>query len=348
MTDSEIMLAAGGRQLMLGDEEVWWFGYIPADDRASELVEWIFDDEASDLSSVEAKATEFNDTLPDFKLDGTLADSEKAFLWETWKHPKVIEATDGSLYTGVHQITGSCVGAGGGNAVFTLAAVEVARLGDMEAALVPFWLLPYGRSRMHSGINGRGDGSTGFGFAKAITNDGVIPANLDRLPKYSRSDGLIWGREAELAWSDGRRIEQSWLDKAKVHLVKSAARIRSADEGRDAIRAGYPVGWCGMWGGLMQCEVKGTPQVLMNRRRGQWAHQQSCHGWWDHPTLGEIFYILNQWGMDAHGRDPAGGPAGGYWISKQDFEWQCRNGECYVFSQFDGFPAPDYEIPWVF
>lgn len=238
----------------------------------------------------------------------------------------------------------NCVGAGGGNTVFSLAAIEVVRLKDPEEALVPFWPLPYGRSRHHAGMRGRGEGSLGSTFAQAMREDGIVPANLEGLPKFEDSDGLTLTKNIELEWSDGAAISSNWLEKARKHLVKTTAPCRSADDLREALRNYYPCSFAGDWGGLMQCPVTGNPPVLLNRRSGSWGHQQSAHGWWNHPELGEIFYIMNQWGQDTHGRCPTGAPPGGYWIKKADADYQCRKGEVFAFSQFTGFPAQ--KIDW--
>jgi hypothetical protein len=35
------------------------------------------------------------------------------------------------------------------------------------------------------------------------------------------------------------------------------------------------------------------------------------------------------------------------WIKAADVDWICRD-EVFAFSQFDGFPAPAYDIPGIF
>ena len=65
----------------------------------------------------------------------------------------------------------------------------------------------------------------------------------------------------------------------------------------------------------------------------------SLQAYWNHPTLGEIFYILNSWGPRTHGTDPAGGPPGGFWVKKSEIDYITRQGDSFAFSQFDGFPA---------
>jgi hypothetical protein len=85
----------------------------------------------------------------------------------------------------------------------------------------------------------------------------------------------------------------------------------------------------------------------VGRRQGQWSHQMSIDAWLKHPKLGDLFWLMNQWGQDAHGKDPFGGPPGGVWITAADVDFICRD-EVFAFSQFDGFPAPDWDVPWLF
>jgi hypothetical protein len=272
-------------------------------------------------------------TLPDFAIIGKSSNENatKVYLWETWS-----KAFPGG-YPGIRQVTGSCVGAGGGNALFTLACCDVVRRGDPERVEIPFWLLPYGKSRELAGLRGRGEGSWGTTFARAVREIGHIPANTEGLPRFDNNNGLVWGRETEYTWSDGSKIERRWLDLSRPHLVKTTSKCRSTDDVREAIKNGYPVTIASNWGGLMQCPVEHGR--LMNRRRGTWMHQMSIHGWEDHPQLGEIWYVLNQWGLNAHGTCPSGAPRGGFWIGRRDLAEIVSQGETFAFSEFDGFPA---------
>jgi len=302
----------------LGPNDVLLAGWIPPEDRDS-----VADKENENWAQ----------TLPDFQIigKGPNENANKVYLWETWKRAFP------QGYPGIRQVTGSCVGAGGGNALFTLACCDIVLRNDPEQAHVPNWLLPYGKSREFAGLRGRGEGSWGTTFARAIREIGHTPATLEGLPPFSNNNGLVWGREAELTWSDGARISQTWLEKAKPHLVKTTARCNSTDDVREAIRNGYPLTCASNWGGLMQCPVR--HDRLVNTRRGTWMHQMSIHGWEDHPQLGEIFYILNQWGLNAHGTCPSGAPKGGFWITKKDMADIVSQREVFALSQFDGFPA---------
>jgi hypothetical protein len=244
---------------------------------------------------------------------------------------------------GVHN----CVGAGGGNCWMTLASIEAVRLGDPEVPLVPFWPLPYGRSRYYMGDRGPGEGSLGGMFAKAAREDGVVPANAAGLPPFDRSDMACWGRAAEMKFSDGDNPDtMALLPTSRKHLVKTTAQCSSADDVRAALVNGYPCTAASMYahdGGRVQSE----PAVSLARKQGQWAHQMSVLAWWEHPKLGEIFFLMNQWGQGAHTKCPSGAPPGGVWITKADMGWICRD-EVFAFSQFDGFPGAAKPIPWVF
>ena len=220
----------------------------------------------------------------------------------------------------------------------TLACVEAIRLNDPETPLVPFWLLPYGRSRYYLGDRNPGEGSSGSTFAKAAREDGVIPANTAGLPRFENSDQLVWGSSAEMAWSDGDAAQtMNLLASSRKHLVKTTAQCQTADDVREAIKNGYPCTAASMYahnGGTVQ----GTPACLLARRSGSWSHQMSIQAWWEHPQFGELFWLMNQWGKNAHGICPTGAPPGGVWITKADVDWICRD-EVFAFSQWDGFPS---------
>lgn len=240
----------------------------------------------------------------------------------------------------------NCVGNGGGQAVWYLSAADVALRGDPEVATLPFYLLPYGRSRYYSGMRGRGEGSTGSGFAEAIRKDGVLPFNASGLPQPDMSDGISWGQSAEMAWSDGGAISDDWLSKSRKYIVQTTAPVNNANDVKNALRNGYPCTIASDWGGMMSPQVTSNPGVLLNKRVTTWNHQMSVQGWWAHPELGDIFYILNSWGPKTHGQDPAGGPPGGFWVLAKDIDYITGQGDSFAFSQWQGFPAQ--RLDWYF
>lgn len=274
--------------------------------------------------------------MPAFNIIGRPDTVDKMLLTDLWKHPMVNKAL-GFDYPGAHQLTGSCVGFGGGNTMSSMIFVAALMANKREEIFMPFWLLNYGMSRYYNGDRSEGEGSTGSAFAKSAKEDGIIKATESGLPSFTHTDGIVYGSSVEYRWSNGANIDQKWLEMSRKHLVKTTAPCNSADDVRAAITNGYPCSAASDWGGDMQCQVK--EGVLLNRHSGSWNHQMSYHGYWNHPKLGEIFYEMNNWGLDAHGTDPAGGARGGFWVKKSDVDYTCRNGEVYAFSQFEGFPA---------
>jgi hypothetical protein len=276
-------------------------------------------------------------TWPKFEIRGRqAADVTKACLWDA------VVKTQGKHWSPMFQETGSCVGQGGGTATAYTAAVEAWLKGEPEDVAFPFFLLlPYGRSRHYIGERGPGEGSFGSAFARAIKEDGIPGSDFAGLPPYTTAHGgLTWGRTQELAWSyipDAADKFDPFQDEAKAHTIRTVAQCKRADEVAAAIRNGYACTCASMWGGRMKCQAVSDPPVLLNEKVDQWAHQMSVLGWWEHPKLGEIFWIQNSWG-NPHGDDPAGGPPGGFWIRKADMDWICRD-EVFAFSSFDGFPA---------
>lgn len=320
----------GGRPIYLGGTEVWDFGWRPPQVRSPEENEAL------------AKLT-----LPALSISGATQypkAGEKILLSDLWKHQSVVQAI-GFEFPGFIQHTGSCVGVSSGGVCFTTLTVEVVRLGDPEQILVPFWPLPYGRGRFHSGINGSGEGSSGTGQAEAYREDGVVPFATDGLPTFSIKDGMLSvGSSVEMEWSNGAKVSQKWLEQSRKHPIKSTALCRNADAVREAIVNGYAVTEASMYG--FNAKVEGNPAVLLGRRGPRWAHQMFLLGWWEHPQLGELFFLMNQWGASAHGKDPAGGPSGGVWITKADVDWFCQEQETYAYSQFQGFPAQNV-LDWL-
>lgn len=322
--------AVGGKKRYMGHEVHWDFGYKP------EFARNRYEEE------VRHHALK---SMPRFTIDGVKRDDPtEVLLYKSWSHPKVVEA-NGFAFEGIHQLTGSCVGAGGGTCVSTLGFTDAVLRGDAEEPLVVFWLLSYGRSRFYLGDRSPGEGSTGSTFAKAAREDGFLPFNRQGLPQPQNTDMLIWGAQVEMSWSDGDAQQtMSLLDSSRKHLVKTTAQCQSADDVRDAIRNGYPCTCASMYahdGG----RVQGTPAVLLARRQGQWSHQMSIVAWMLHPQFGELFYLMNQWGKKAHGSDPYGAPAGGVWITKADMDWICRDErEVYTFSGLFGFPAREVKL----
>lgn len=114
------------------DGNYTYYGYVPESERTEQ-------------ENIEV----FSKSPPPLRIEGD-TQYENAFgekkicLFDLWSHPLVVNA-NGFVYPGVHQMTGSCVGAGGGNAVSTLAFADTVIRKEAENPLICFWPLPYGR-----------------------------------------------------------------------------------------------------------------------------------------------------------------------------------------------------------
>jgi hypothetical protein len=304
--------------------EVWDFGYLSEPMRTPE-------EDGFEKAIIRE--------MPRFHIAGNpFKDVDKAFLWDAAK-----KVNDGKHFLTFRQETGSCVGNGLGQATRILAACDaILRNEPEDGKKFMFWMFPYGWSRFFMGARGKGEGSTGGSAAKAAREKGFPDADLPGLPKYNTNDGISYGGRTESDWSYGpSQPRGEWDSNALKHLIKTTAQARSADDVREGLKNGYPATCASMWGGQMRPAVQDG--VLLNKRVTQWAHQMCIIGWWNHPTLGEIFYVLNSWGPDTHGTDPAGGPPGGFWVKKSDVDYMC-NDEVFILSQWDGFPAQ--ELSW--
>lgn len=307
-------------------------GWIPPPQRTGDM-------DAAHAVAVSRMRQAFRTDTPGRRYEA----GELVNLMTFWTRPEVVSAL-GFAFTGTHQLTGSCVGAGGGNTIFSLASIEVLRLGDRERIILPFWLYTYGLSRELMGEPGEGEGSLGSTFAEAVRTFGVLDNAEPELPKPQNSDGLVWGERVEMTWSAGRNISAKWREMGKKHLVQSTADCKSGQEAFDAVMNGYPVTFACQWfvspNGARQ-QGSGADACVVGSLDQSGGHQTSLQAAWNHPTLGPLVFNLNQWGLKTYKTDPKTGLGNGCWMKVSEIDRAIRNGygEVFAFSQFQGFPA---------
>jgi hypothetical protein len=276
-----------------------------------------------------------------FKIAGDAGGEhpKKVVLTDLWDHPMVVDAL-GFAFPGFHQLTGSCVGAGGGNCEFTLSCVEVVRLGDPEQIVLPWWLYTYGKSRQRCGMRGRGEGSSGSAYAEAARLDGYVRSTFQGLPQFKRDgDGLKLTEDMEYTWSNGSAIAQEYVGEGKQHLVKSTSPMRTTDDVRESIVNLFPCtdAYSG-YVGHGRPHGSGDDAVVVGEVDSRGGHQTSIQGWQEHPELGELFLYVNQWPTSVYPKNP-GAARCSVWINKRTMQQILSEGEVYSFSQFDGYPA---------
>lgn len=320
-----VLSSVGGRPVMMGGATEWNFGLIPSDPVMTAQVTTPFD---------------AGEEVPEITGD-------KVFLWEYARL-----ANGGKLPPFSYQLTGSCVKSGAENAAIVRCAVECVTLAAPEVFIAPSTLAAYGYSRHLLGMESEGEGSSGDQMAQALRIIGANPQTDPLLPRPNVTESAFYYTKAiELQYSSWRKVPQAVKDAAKPFTFKFGV-VSTTEAAKKELRRGRPLTWAGNWGGRMECGYKGTGEnrVLWNGGRSDtWNHQQSCLGFWEnHPDLGTIYYIQNNWFykrtsggelISVHGAPANGEPPGGYWISEADMQYQLlyRWGEVRSLMDFRGF-----------
>lgn len=253
--------------------------------------------------------------------------TKRVVLWELAQ-----QVNGGQHIPTLRQEIGDCVGMSSCNACQFLLAVQAARGdGDWKLLFAPY-TYACGRNAPDIGKRRMGNnpsGSTGAWQAAAVKQYGVLPADMEGLPAYSRAVVTQWAT---------RMPEQRWINEGRQRVVRTIARIHSAEKARKALQNYYPVTVASDWGGLMQCPVVGGR--LLNRKSGTWQHQMLLCGY-DFADIGNgpeaLFCCLNQWGATAHGTPPDCAPPGSFWIRAKDVEYMTESGDCWAYSEGLGF-----------
>lgn len=254
--------------------------------------------------------------------------ARRVVLWDFTRH-----LLGRHLPTWTQQV-GDCVSMGAVNAVDYLACMEVVQLGDRERYRPAFPPFVYGTSRVQVG-GGRidGDGSLGVWAAEAVRRFGVLPGDVDGVPRYSGTVARRWGQPPGPP-ADVMKV-------ARPHLVRATARVNNYEQVRDALANGYPVTVASMQGFAMRPVVEGGKH--WGQPRGTWAHQMCLIGVDDAPRRPGA-YCLNSWGPDAHGPPADDAPPGGFWIDAEVVARMVGQGDSFAYSQFEGFPAQELDF----
>lgn len=279
------------------------------------------------------------------------SDPIKVMLTDSWKDPSVIAdiGLGGQPFPRFHQLTGSCVGCGGGQALATLNFVQRMLSANPTTAFVPFWPYNYGKCRAEEGDVGQGEGAMGSSFAHSIATDGILTDTDQGLPVFVNNDGLILTDQLEMQWSDGNSSLVTGFDAlAKPHPVGTAAPCLGVQDVKAAILNGYPCTCaCDDYIGNASIQGTGGNACVLGKWDSPGGHQQSVHNYWDHPTLGPLYWAQNNWPGDTYPADPAGGPTCGCWVRENDLAkvWQL-DAEVFAISHLSWFPAQPSVWNW--
>ena len=249
---------------------------------------------------------------------------ESVFLW------RAAEQVLGHQLPGRNQGgVGSCVSFG------TAAAVEHTMLceilaGDLEEFKELCQEEIYGGSRVEIGKGQlRGDGSIGAWAAEYVNKFGVLArgtyGNIN-CEAYNEDLCREWGRSG---------VPGSLTEIIRKHPVKTVSLIRSFEEAKKALAAGF---------GISVCSNQGFTGMTRDKDgfaspRGQWGHCMALIGYQTGYRPGG--FILNSWGDDSH-TGPAGAgnpPPAGFWVDYKVIDGMLGEQDSWAFSCVKGFPV---------
>lgn len=234
------------------------------------------------------------------------------------------------------QAIGDCVSFGSAGAIDCLKAFEIKRLGQFEE-----WVAEtstediYGGSRVVVGRGrlGNGDGSTGAWAAKWVSEYGtLVRKNYGEfdLTKYSGSRAKSWGYKGF--------PQNDVIKSCKNNPVRTVSRVDSYEEARDLLANGYPVTIAGTLGFSNRRDNDGFAKIS-----GGWNHQMflaavddvgiDCKGGRNRPGV----LVVNSWGVWNGGPKRLNQPDGSFWIEPDDLNRYFRNGDCWAYSDFQGY-----------
>jgi hypothetical protein len=256
-----------------------------------------------------------------------------------WLFDTQIDGKPCKLFKNIQQNSGSCVGTSMTKACLDQSLYEAFFLQDKDRIVFPNTLYHYANGRTASGINRPGDGSTGPGQIKAVTNDGFVVYNAQGLPAMQIGNEIELTGQQETQYSISSRIPQELFAEGRKHKLGSAVLVDSLDAAKKVIASGRPIYFCSDWGateGDTTAPIEGG--VRFFKRRGTtWHHCWRIDGYWmNHPQLGNIWHLDNNWGS-AHGSDPTTGTSFGFYVPEDVADYILRGRDAYAFLDLEGF-----------
>lgn len=282
----------------------------------------------------------------------TLPKGAKVILTDVWSADLVKQDT-GTVFTGFHQLTGSCVGASAGNAVATLNMVQRLLADTPTKAFIPWWPFDYGRTRSNEGDHGQGEGAMDSVMGETMAKEGVLGiTESPGLPAYTTDDGFYLTSQIEMTWSDGEAsVVKAVASIAKAHPVGSVATLSDVGGIKAAVVNGYPVlDGCDLYVGHGTIKGSGDNAYVSGGFDGRGGHSTCVLGYWEHPTDGPQYLYSNQWPTSTYPKDPAGAGRCCVWISEKEmarlFGLGGSGGETMALSHLSYFPAQPEVLNW--
>ena len=250
------------------------------------------------------------------------------------------DLANGSRLPQIAQLTGDCTSWGAANAIHATQAAQIAAGTPASfQRIFPPWIYGAGRvwvwkTRVVGPLPA--EGCSGAAVAQAAKDFGVLTwADAEAAGfKYSGQLADDWGRNGPPA---------SLKEIAAKHKVKTVANVQSIEQVRDAICNGYGVTEASLWGNPKKIYHTQDGRIV-GKRSGVWGHQMCIDGY-DGSVPGKVyFHIQNSWYPESHPSPIDGSPVCGFWVESDEIEYMLAAGDCWAYSDFEGFPARDLQL----
>jgi hypothetical protein len=275
------------------------------------------------------------------------ADAGKGKLVPMWEH---VTRTWPGCWPGPAQENGSCVSFGLQRACLMSWTCElidgrpdevtgvIEGKPDLSAEAIANSVLSNEVPYWYRGHNGA-DGWTCSGAARAVTTECGIWLRQD-YPEF-KLDLTTYSGDTEIKYGGSRRPPQPITDYGQTHLVRTATFLKTIDEIRDFLFAGYGVFFCSSLKWSNKRDDNGYSPVVP----GTWMHSQALCGFDDRPETIRLYgeplaAVLNSWGKrwNSGSRKVRGTdleiPEGAYWSKASVL----LRGQCIALSSVAGWP----------
>lgn len=252
-----------------------------------------------------------------------------------------IDGTPCKLFKNIQQNSGSCVGTSMTKMALDQSLYEAFFLQDKDRIIFPNTLYHYANGRTASGIRRPGDGSMGPGQIKAAMTDGFVIYNANGLPAMQVGNEIELSGQDELHYSIRERIPSHLFAEGQKHKLGSAVLVDSLEAAKKVIASGRPIYFCSDWGAVPDSTDTTAPMVngvrFFKRRGGTWQHCWRIDGYWmNHPQLGNIWHLDNNW-SSAHGSDPTTGTSFGFYVPEDVIDYIIRGRQAWGLLDLEGF-----------
>jgi len=190
----------------------------------------------------------------------------------------------------------------------------------------------YRNARLGSRING--DGASVARCIQQMANLGTLA-----MIKYDVADLTKYVVDRCREWGDNRNYPKQLDEIAKNHRIGKYSQLRSYEEVRDSIAAGYPVICGSSYGYDNICDDNGFA-----RQSTSWSHAMYFAGI---RADVEGVLVINSWASwNKMPKRKFDEPAGSFWIRPENCDKMARNGDCWAVGDHEGYPVKINSVVW--